>query len=200
MAETRPNEQADDSVKDMAQAAESHGDAHGTDQAFKVEENLDQSKVQEVKPAVKASKKPSSRNVSDLAEVPAGRTNFFDLEYNIAAALCYFPILPILVSVLWLKTELNINQYLKWHCIQGIIFGGGFLVISVLMGTVEAIFGFIPLIGPIIALILSLVRALMAVLFTVFCVKQMVNVYKGKPGKLPFAAKLTDQFMQAGQV
>lgn len=188
MNEVGPNEQPDGSVPIV------EGPADDFDDEF--------SRPKEVKPK---KKKTSSAGTSVtrkkgkdvIVDIPPGKTVFFDLDYNIAAALCYFPLLPVVAPVVWLKTEPNgCNDYLKWHAVQGIVFFIGFLGLSVLIGTGEAILSAIPAVGGIIALPLTLLRALLAVLFFLTSFKQMFAVYNSKQGKLPFVGNLTDQYLQ----
>ncbi len=198
MAEMRPDKQTEDPFErnneyDYEMKAKKAPDAASSSQ------DPEASAADEDASGKPSAKKPTLKSW-DAVQVPQGKTHFFDLEFNVAAALCYFPLLPIIAPILWLRTELNINEYLKWHCVQGIIFGGGFLALSVIIGTVEAILGFIPMIGPVLSMILILLRALLGVLFTVYAVRQMIDVYKGRPGRLPFVSNFTDQFMQAGKV
>lgn len=153
---------------------------------------------------IEPTKRRSSRNTPSLAGrgtdtgiIPAGRTLYFDLEFNIAAALCYFP-LSGLASILWLATEKGeSNQFLKFHAVQSLVITVALVAINVLCGTVEAVLGVIPVVGPMVAFLLMLVQALVGLLFLGLCVSSAVSVYKGKDLKLPVVASLSERIAES---
>lgn len=144
--------------------------------------------------ASKSSSKLKARG-RDAGIVPAGRTIYFDLSYNVAAALCYFAPLPVL-GILWLATENKNNRYLRFHAIQSLILTGSLIGISVIIGTIGAVFDLIPVIGPVMGMIFLLLRALLAFIFMGICVRMMFSVYKGKEGRFPLVANWADKFME----
>jgi len=139
-------------------------------------------------------KLPSAAKQLDLA--PEGRTVFFDLPYNGAAALCYLPLVPGLAAILWIFTENQSNKYLRFHCVQSLAITVLLVGISVLIGTVGAILDFIPVIGGPLSFILLLVRALIAFIFMGICLNLMFSVYRGKETRLPFVAQICDRFVE----
>ncbi|MDZ4836722.1 MAG: hypothetical protein SGJ27_23325 [Candidatus Melainabacteria bacterium] len=143
-------------------------------------------------------KNPSLANRgTDTGIVPAGKTLFFDLNFNIAAALCYFPFAPGAASVLWLATEKNNNQYLKFHAVQSLVVTVGLISFHVLAGTINAILGIIPVIGPAIGLVFMLFQALVGVVFLGLMFRMAYSVYNGKDGRLPVVANLSDRIMES---
>ncbi len=137
-----------------------------------------------------------NRGERDLVEVPEGKTVMFDLNYNFAAALCYFPIaLCILAPALWLKTESADNKYLRFHAIQGLCLAGIMIGIQVILGTLGKIIKFIPLFNLVVPLLLALLGAVVSMIWGVICVKQMLRVYKRQTGRLPVIAKFADKWV-----
>lgn len=129
------------------------------------------------------------------AVIPPGKTMFFELKYNFAAALCYFPLaLGILAPALWLYSEPRDNEYLRFHSIQGLILIGGMFLFWTVVGTISSILGFIPLLG-IFSMLVSLLGGFVTFAYMFLSVKQMLAVYQGKRGRLPLIADFADQFV-----
>lgn len=132
---------------------------------------------------------------SEPAVIPPGKTMFFELQFNFAAALCYFPMgLSILAPALWLYSEPRDNTYLRFHSIQALVLTGGMLIFWTITGTISAIFDMIPLFG-IFSMLVSLLSLFISFGFVFISVKQMLAVYKGKRGRLPIVADFADRFV-----
>lgn len=132
---------------------------------------------------------------NEPAVIPPGKTMFFELQYNFAAALCYFPMgLSILAPALWLYSEPRDNAYLRFHSIQALVLTGGMLIFWTVTGTISAIFDMIPLFG-IFSMLVSLLSLFFSFGFVFISVKQMLAVYKGKRGRLPIVADFADRFV-----
>lgn len=56
---------------------------------------------------------------------PSGKTQTLNLDYNIAAGLCYIPICAIglISSILWLVTEPKTSKFVRFNAIQSLLFG-----------------------------------------------------------------------------
>jgi uncharacterized membrane protein len=175
-------------------------------------QDADSDDEEDVKPArprsperagIEPSKKRSTRKSPSLAGrgtdtgiVPAGTTLYFDLNFNIASALCYFPVLGV-AAILWLMTEKNDNKYLKFHSVQSLVLMVGLVAFNVIVGTIKAIFGFIPVIGDSMGLILSLVQALAGFIFLGLCFRLAYSVFKGKEGRVPVLADFSDRIVES---
>ena len=129
----------------------------------------------------------------DTVEIPEGTTEYFNLSYNFAAALCYFPV--FIAPFLWLKTESPDNKYLRFHCMQGLCLAGIMVGLQVILGTLGKIFGFIPGLNLLLPLIFALIRGVIGLLWGVICLKQMLRVYKKQSGRLPLLAKFADRWV-----
>ncbi len=154
-------------------------------------------------PGIPPSKKKSSRNSPTLAGrgtdtgiIPAGKTLFFDLDYNIAAAVCYFPLL-ILAPVLWLATEKNADKYLKFHAVQSLVLGVSLVAFNVVCGTVTSILSVIPVIGPAISFVILVLQALIGFAFFGVCFKMAYSIFNGKDARLPVVANLADRIVES---
>lgn len=132
---------------------------------------------------------------TEPAVIPPGKTIFFELQYNFAAALCYFPLaLSILAPGLWLYSEPRDNAYLRFHSIQGLMLIGVMFIFWTVIGTVSAILDMIPFMG-IFSVLVSLLSLFISFSFLILTVKQMLAVYKGKRGRLPIIADFADRFV-----
>jgi|AGTN01.3.fsa_nt_gi Predicted membrane protein len=132
---------------------------------------------------------------TEPAVIPPGKTMFFELQYNFAAALCYFPLaLSILAPALWLYSEPRDNAYLRFHSIQGLILIGGMFIFWTVIGTLTGILDMIPFLG-IFSVLINLLSLFVSFSFLIMTVKQMLAVYKGKRGRLPIIADFADRFV-----
>lgn len=152
---------------------------------------------------IESSKKKPTRKSPELAGrgtdtgiIPAGKTLFFDLNYNVAAALCYFPTL-ILAPSLWLATEKNESTYLKFHSVQSLVLAVLWVTFNVLCGTVTSILGVIPLIGPAIAPAILFVQVLVGFAFWGVSFKMAYSVFRGEDAKLPVIAPLANRIVES---
>jgi uncharacterized membrane protein len=132
---------------------------------------------------------------NEPAVIPPGKTSFFDLQYNFAAALCYFPLgLSILAPALWLYSEPRDNEYIRFHSIQALIMTGAVFIFLTITGTISNILNFIPFLG-IFSMLVSLLGGFVTFAYMFMCVKQMLAVYQGKRGRLPLISELADQWV-----
>jgi uncharacterized membrane protein len=156
---------------------------------------LDQQTVpKKKKRSAAGSSKTSLRAQKGMTIVPAGQTVYFELPFNIAAALCY--VLPPAVGIVWLLTENTQTRYLRFHCVQSIIVTGIMVAINVLIGTVNAIISIIPMVGPAMSIVFSLFGGLFSLLFLGICFRVAFGVWKGKEGRLPFIADIADRYAE----
>lgn len=154
-------------------------------------------------PGIEPSKKKPARKSPALAGrgtdtglMPAGKTLFFDLNYNIAGALCYFPTV-MLASILWLATEKNEDKYLKFHSVQSLIMAVSWVAFNVVCGTITSILGFIPVVGPAISGFVWLLQFLVAIAFWAVSFKTAYAIFNGKDAKLPVIAPIADRIVES---
>lgn len=130
-------------------------------------------------------------------DVPQGKTIFFDLSYNFAAAICYFPMLLCVVApALWLYSEPKENEYLRFHSVQALMLFAAMIVLQTLIGTVASMFKILPgTMGIAFPILLRFVAAGVGFAWTLISLKQMLSVYKKREGRLFLLADQADNFV-----
>lgn len=112
------------------------------------------------------------------------------VDTNIAATLCYVPLLPInfISSAVWLISEPKDNQFLRFHSAQSVVLGASFLALSVVLsaGTM------IPFIGAIFGLAQLLVVGayFISSFFLMYC------GYQKRFVRLPVIANFADRLLE----
>lgn len=107
------------------------------------------------------------------ASAPAGG----GLQDNIAGMLAYFTIIPAIVFLV--LEPYNRNKFIRFHSFQCLFLSGALIVIHIVLG-------FIPIIGWIVSLLLSLATVIVWVLL-------VVKAYQGQKFKLPVIGDLAEQ-------
>ncbi|MEC0091525.1 DUF4870 domain-containing protein [Paenibacillus macquariensis] len=97
------------------------------------------------------------------------------LPEHIAAALCY--LFSFVGGIVFLAVERR-SQFVMFHALQSVIFFCGMMIIHV-------IFGFIPLIGPLIASLLSILTLVMWVVL-------VVNAFQGRWFRIPLIGDIAE--------
>jgi uncharacterized membrane protein len=108
------------------------------------------------------------------------------LEPNVAAALCY--VLTWVTGIIFLLVEKD--DYVRFHAKQAIVFGVAstavWIVLSLIFPLFLAVVAFMPLIGGLIAGLLSaLIWLVLGLGFLVLWVILMVKAYRGQRFALP---------------
>jgi uncharacterized membrane protein len=130
---------------------------------------------------------------------PTGKTKVMNLDYNVAAMLCY--LLPclcladVIFCILWLASEPKENHFVRFHAVQGLLlFGVGFVISIVfqVLGTGMAVttsgaveaggFG-----------LLLLLRMIIGVAFLVLQIVGMIKAYQGQMWKLPVIGDIAEK-------
>jgi uncharacterized membrane protein len=136
---------------------------------------------------------------------PTGKTSTLNLDYKVAAMLCYLPTclccINLVASILWLLTEPRESRFVRFHAMQGLLlFGVGFAInlILVMLGG-----GF--QIGTIITtgsqaagagagLLFSLLRLAFGLALLIIHIVAAVKAYQGQMWKLPVIGDLAEKF------
>ena len=103
------------------------------------------------------------------------------LPANVAGALAY--VLGPITGVLFYVLERD-NRFVRFHAAQSIAVSIVMIVISIVLGILGAVLGFIPLIGWIVAGMLSLGISLVSLVLWLFL---MWQAFQGKEWEVPFA-------------
>ncbi len=99
------------------------------------------------------------------------------LQDNVAGMLAYFTIIPAIVFLV--LEPYNKNKFIRFHSFQCLFLSGALIVIHIILG-------FIPILGWIASLLLSLATVIVWVLL-------VVKAYQGQKFKLPFIGDLAEQ-------
>lgn len=115
-----------------------------------------------------------------------------DIPYNLAAAICYVPILlNVLAPAAWLYSEPKENRYVRYHAVQGLVLLLAYVVLIVVNNTVAFVFSWIPMLN----FVFSLLGGVLFFIYLGICFRLGFNAYSGKPGKLPIVSEHIESLM-----
>lgn len=131
---------------------------------------------------------------------PSGKTKVMNLDYNVAAMLCY--LLPclcladLIFCILWLATEPKESRFVRFHALQGLLlFGVGFVV-----GIIFQFLGVGMAFGTGGGMmeaggwgLLLLARMVVGVIFLILYVIGMIKAYQGQMWKLPVIGDIAEK-------
>ena len=103
--------------------------------------------------------------------------------------LSYFGIFA-LIPLLTVKD----NDFVRWHAKQGITFLAATIAVYFALTIITIIFGFIPVLGQIIALLLSLVMGIGGLAIFVLWVMALVKAFGGERWRIPLVADLSEKW------
>ena len=104
------------------------------------------------------------------------------IEPNIAGLLCY--LISVIAGVVFLVIEKE-NKFIRFHAIQSIILGCGFVAAYFAIIILDAVFENIPILGFFIGLVLGLVYFLLGPAFAIITIIMMIKSYGNETFKLP---------------
>ena len=111
------------------------------------------------------------------------------LAPNVAGALCY--LLGIITGVLFLLLEKE-NRFVRFHAAQSITVSIVLIAVSIVFSILSGILAFIPVLGWLIALVLSLVIGFGSLFLWLFL---MYAAYQGREFETPIAGPLARKMM-----
>ena len=121
-----------------------------------------------------------------------GTTGTTGLPSNVAAALAC---IPLIGGIIFYVIEKH-DRFVRFYAMQSIIFGGAWIMLSIVHTMVRMIFGSIPGIGGVLILLWALVWAVISiallVLFIITVVKAFTGVRWEIPGIGPIARQQVD--------
>ena len=118
-----------------------------------------------------------------------------DVSHGLAAAACYFPVVLNLVAPLALLfTEPKESRFVRYHAVQGLLLLVATTLIVTVIGTVGAIFEMMPFLS-LLAMAVNLLNGVIYLAYFGICVRLLLQVYSGKPGKLPIVSQYIEQAM-----
>jgi len=133
-----------------------------------------------------------------------GQTKVLNLQYNLAALLCYIPtcccLINIVPCILWYATEPSENKFLRFHALQGLFLAGIWIVLWVIFTFLSLAMGvstsMIPGSGMARAgggLLLLLIRACIGIVLLIVHIVAMVKANKGQMWKLPVIGDIAEK-------
>ena len=134
------------------------------------------------------------------ANIASGKTQVGGLDYNTAALLCYLPIFAInlVASIIFWRTEPKENQFLRFHAMQSLVMCVGMIAVGIGVTVLQIVLGFIPLIGGMIAGILSLAWLIVVGLFIWKSITGMIAAHKGEMTKIEYVGDIAQQKLAEG--
>jgi uncharacterized membrane protein len=126
-------------------------------------------------PAVEAGRDPSS----------------MDLPSNVAAALACIPLIGGIIFYILEKRD----QFVRFYAMQSIIFGGAWFLFNIASMIVHMIFGSVPVIGPFLYLLWSLVAMLVQVAFLVVWIVATVKAFTNVRWEIPYVGPMARKQM-----
>jgi uncharacterized membrane protein len=135
---------------------------------------------------------------------PVGKTQVLNLDYNLAALLCYLPscvcLLNLISCILWLVTEPRENRFLRFHALQGLMLLGVALAVTVLFNVLGIGFqlGTQVTTGSEVAgagagLLVSLLSWAIGLIILIIHIVAMIKAYQGQMWKLPVIGNIAEK-------
>jgi uncharacterized membrane protein len=114
------------------------------------------------------------------------------LDPNVAGFLCYLA--GWITGLIFYLTEKE-NDYVRFHAMQSIIFSVGLFVVYIGLVIVQTILSFIPYIGWLISLVLTLAWVVVGIGAFVFWIILMIKAYQGERYKLPVLGDMAEKYI-----
>src|SRR5262249_4911828 len=127
---------------------------------------------------------------------PTGKTKVLNLDYNVAALLCYLPIycIHVIAAIIWLATEPKENRFLRFHSLQSLFLTGVSIVILVVFNFLGIGMSFAPgAAGAAGGGLMFLLYWVVCLILLVVYIIGMVKAYQGQFWKLPVIGDLAEK-------
>lgn len=118
---------------------------------------------------------------------PESQKTSSGLEQNTAAPLCYFFLWVTGLIFFLIEKE---NKYVRFHAMQAILLGVAITVIWIVLFVVDIVLGQIPILGSILATLLSIVFWVGSLIVWIL---MMVKAYQGEMYKLPVIGDIAER-------
>ena len=126
---------------------------------------------------------------------PGGKTSL-GLDENLAAMLCYLTMLccglGIVVSLVFFVTE-KTSRFVRFHALQGLLFGGLWVVIGIVFGILQALLD-LANVG-ILGVGLIGVRVVIGLVLIVFLILAAIKAYQREMYKLPVVGDIAENII-----
>lgn len=111
------------------------------------------------------------------------------LPENIAGALAYFTFVPA-IAFLFVEPYRR-NQFVRFHSIQCLLLCGAAIVVAAILRLAGLVFLFLPVVGPLVAVLLDVVSALA---LTVIWLVLVVKALQGETRVFPVLGDLAERY------
>jgi uncharacterized membrane protein len=127
--------------------------------------------------------------MTNPASSPGSAASSSGLAPNVAAALSY--VLGLITGAIFLVIEKE-NRYVRFHAAQSVAVSLLFIVVSIGLSIVSGVLVFVPVLGWIVAFLLSVGLSFVAF---VLWVMLMWRAYQGREWELPIAGGIARKLM-----
>lgn len=109
-------------------------------------------------------------------------TSSTGLPSNVAAALACIPLIGGIIFYVLEKRD----QFVRFYAMQSIIFGGAWVMFSIVYQIVVAIFASIPAIGGLFVILLGLIWAVVTIGFLIVFIISVIKAFSGVRWDIPY--------------
>src|SRR5213080_1319730 len=108
------------------------------------------------------------------------------LPSNVAAAIACIPLIGGIIFYILEKRD----NFVRFYAMQSIIFGGAWILFSIVSNILFAIFGSIPAIGGILVFFWAIIAALVHLAFLVIMIITIVKAFTGVRWDIPYVGPI----------
>src|SRR5205823_14835863 len=117
---------------------------------------------------------------------PAPKSTSTGLPSNVAAAIACIPLIGGIIFYILEKHD----GFVRFYAMQSIIFGGAWILFSIVSNILFAIFGSIPAIGGILVFFWAIIAALVHLGFLVIMIITIVKAFTGVRWDIPYVGPI----------
>ena len=134
--------------------------------------------------------------VASAPSNPGSEPSSIDLPPNVAAAIACIPLVGGIIMYLLEKR----NSFVRFYAMQSIIFGGAWLLISVVLKVLILTLVVVPFIGWFFAVLLGILWFLGWLAFLVLFLITVIKAFSGQRWLIPYIGPLAEKQMTGGTV
>ena len=117
------------------------------------------------------------------------------LPSNVAAAIACIPLIGGIIFYILEKHD----GFVRFYAMQSIIFGGAWILFSIVSNILFAIFGSIPAIGGILVFFWAIIAALVHLAFLVIMIITIVRAFTGVRWDIPYVGPIARKQVEGSQ-
>jgi uncharacterized membrane protein len=127
---------------------------------------------------------------------PAGKTKVMNLDYNVAALLCYLPIccINLVLAIILLASEPKENRFVRFHALQSLLLMGIAFVVCIVFWILAIAIVVTPVPGRAAGWgLLGLIEWVFGIAFLALSIFGGVKAYQGQMWKLPVIGDIAEK-------